>query len=143
MPKELARASWSNRPMEPAAALSYYTLLPLAPLVSLVVVTLLFAIGKSLIGLYLGRTSIGSPYGASGSLVVMTVWVFYASMMVFVGAELTAQRGELPAETHTAGDGARAGGDPVRPRSAVRRDLARAGPSCVDVSAVPLALPPA
>ena len=49
----------------------------------------LFTVGKSLIGLYLGRTSIGSPYGAAGSLVVMTVWVFYASMIVFLGDELT------------------------------------------------------
>ena len=49
----------------------------------------LFTVGKSLIGLYLGRTSIGSPYGAAGSLVVMTVWVFYASLIVFFGAELT------------------------------------------------------
>jgi membrane protein len=51
--------------------------------------SVLFTVGKSLIGLYLGRTSIGSPYGAAGSLVVMTVWVFYASMIVFLGAELT------------------------------------------------------
>ena len=53
------------------------------------ITAVLFTIGKSLIGLYLGRTSIGSPYGAAGSLVVMTVWVFYASMIVFFGAELT------------------------------------------------------
>ncbi len=51
--------------------------------------SVLFTLGKSLIGLYLGRASIGSPYGAAGSLVVMTVWVFYASMIVFLGAELT------------------------------------------------------
>ena len=49
----------------------------------------LFSVGKSLIGLYLGRASIGSPYGAAGSLVVMTVWVFYASLIVLFGAELT------------------------------------------------------
>jgi hypothetical protein len=123
MPKELAREYWSNRPMELAAAL--------------------FAAGTSPIELCLGRTSIRLPYGADGSLVVMTAWVFYASMIVFFGAELTAQRGELPAATDTAGDGARAGGDPVRPRSAVHRELARAGPACVDVSALSLALPPA
>jgi membrane protein len=49
----------------------------------------LFTIGKILIGLYLGRASVGSLYGAAGSLVVMTVWVFYASMIVFFGAQLT------------------------------------------------------
>ena len=57
--------------------------------VGAITTAVLFTIGKSLIGLYLGRTSIGSPYGAAGSLVVMTVWVFYASMIVFFGAQLT------------------------------------------------------
>jgi membrane protein len=57
--------------------------------VGAVTTSVLFTGGKSLIGLYLGRTSIGSPYGAAGSLVVMTVWVYYASMIVFLGAELT------------------------------------------------------
>jgi membrane protein len=49
----------------------------------------LFTLGKSLIGLYLGRTAVGSAYGAAGSLVVLTVWVYYAAMIVFFGAELT------------------------------------------------------
>jgi membrane protein len=57
--------------------------------VGAVVTAVLFSLGKGLIGLYLGRASIGSPYGAAGSLVVMTVWVFYASLIVFFGAELT------------------------------------------------------
>jgi membrane protein len=72
-----------------------FKVLPDAPVawrdvwVGAVITALLFSVGKSLIGLYLGRTSIGSPYGAAGSLVVMTVWVFYASLIVFFGAELT------------------------------------------------------
>jgi len=72
-----------------------FKVLPDAPVawrdvwVGALVTAALFTIGKSLIGLYLGRTSIGSPYGAAGSLVVMTVWVFYASLIVFLGAELT------------------------------------------------------
>jgi membrane protein len=72
-----------------------FKVLPDAPVawrdvwVGAITTAVLFTIGKSLIGLYLGRTSIGSPYGAAGSLVVMTVWVFYASMIVFFGAELT------------------------------------------------------
>jgi len=49
----------------------------------------LFTLGKQVIGLYLGRAGIGSAYGAAGSLVVLTVWVYYASMIVFFGAELT------------------------------------------------------
>jgi membrane protein len=49
----------------------------------------LFTAGKYLIGLYLGRASIGSAYGAAGSVVVLLVWVYYASLIVFFGAEMT------------------------------------------------------
>jgi membrane protein len=51
--------------------------------------SVLFTFGKGIIGLYLGRAGIGSAYGAAGSLVVMTVWVYYASLILFFGAELT------------------------------------------------------
>jgi membrane protein len=54
-----------------------------------VLTALLFTIGKSLIGLYLGRAAIGSAYGAAGSLVVLTVWVYYSAMIFLFGAELT------------------------------------------------------
>ena len=54
-----------------------------------VATAILFSIGRWLIGLYLGRSSIGSAYGAAGSLVVLLVWVYYASIVVFLGAELT------------------------------------------------------
>lgn len=50
---------------------------------------LLFTIGKSLIGLYLGRASVGSPYGAAGSLVVLVVWLYYSAQILFLGAEFT------------------------------------------------------
>jgi len=50
---------------------------------------LLFTLGKYVIGLYLGRASIGSAYGAAGSVVVLMVWVYYASLIFFVGAEIT------------------------------------------------------
>ena len=72
-----------------------FKVLPDAPVawrdvwVGAITTSVLFTVGKSFIGLYLGRTSLGSPYGAAGSLVVMTVWVFYAAMIVFLGAELT------------------------------------------------------
>jgi membrane protein len=49
----------------------------------------LFGIGKFLIGLYLGRASIGSAYGAAGSLVVFLLWVYYSSLILFLGAEIT------------------------------------------------------
>lgn len=48
----------------------------------------LFMIGKLLIGIYIGRASIGSIYGAAGSLVVVLVWTYYSSQILFFGAEL-------------------------------------------------------
>ncbi len=54
-----------------------------------VATSLLFTFGKHVIGLYLGRAGIGSAYGTAGSVVVLTVWVYYASMIVLFGAELT------------------------------------------------------
>jgi membrane protein len=51
--------------------------------------SLLFALGKSVIGLYLGRTTIGSAYGAAGSLVVILLWVYYSAQILFFGAEFT------------------------------------------------------
>lgn len=49
----------------------------------------LFTIGKFAIGFYLGRAGVGSAYGAAGSLVVMLVWVYYSSQIFFFGAEFT------------------------------------------------------
>ena len=54
-----------------------------------VTTSVLFTLGKSILGLYLGRAGVGSAYSAAGSLVVLTVWVSYASMIVFFGAEVT------------------------------------------------------
>ncbi|MBD1846168.1 YihY/virulence factor BrkB family protein [Cyanobacteria bacterium FACHB-63] len=53
------------------------------------VTALLFNIGKFLIGLYLGNSSIGSTYGAAGSLVVVLLWVFYSAQILLLGAEFT------------------------------------------------------
>jgi len=49
----------------------------------------LFTLGKVAIGYYIGRASIGSAYGAAGSLIVLLVWVYYSSLIVFFGAEFT------------------------------------------------------
>src|SRR5262249_4318911 len=49
----------------------------------------MFAIGKFGIGLYLGRTSIASAYGAAGSFLVLLAWVYYSAQIVFFGAEFT------------------------------------------------------
>lgn len=53
------------------------------------VTALLFTIGKTLIGLYLGNSSVASVYGAAGSLVVVLLWAYYSSQILFFGAELT------------------------------------------------------
>ena len=53
------------------------------------VTALLFSIGKSLIGLYLGRSTFASGFGAAGSLVVLLVWVYYSAQIFLLGAEFT------------------------------------------------------
>jgi len=53
------------------------------------VTALLFTLGKYLIGLYLGKAAVASPFGAAGSLVALVVWIYYSAMILFFGAELT------------------------------------------------------
>lgn len=50
---------------------------------------LLFTIGKFLIGFYLGTSSVVSSYGAAGSAIVILLWVYYSSGILFFGAEFT------------------------------------------------------
>jgi virulence factor BrkB len=50
---------------------------------------LLFAVSKFLIGLYLGRSSLGSAYGPAGALVLILAWVYYSSLVFLFGAEFT------------------------------------------------------
>lgn len=47
----------------------------------------LFMIGKSLIGMYIANSAVGSAYGAAGSLMVTLVWVYYSALVIFIGAE--------------------------------------------------------
>jgi len=51
--------------------------------------SILFNIGKLLIGLYLGNSKIGATYGATGSLVILLVWIYYSAQIFFLGAEFT------------------------------------------------------
>lgn len=53
------------------------------------VTALLFALGRFLIGLYIGKAGIASAYGAAGSIVLILVWVSYSSQILFFGAEFT------------------------------------------------------
>lgn len=57
--------------------------------VGAVVTSLLFTIGKFLLGLYLGRSNPGEAFGAAGSLALLLVWIYYSSMIVLFGAEFT------------------------------------------------------
>jgi membrane protein len=50
---------------------------------------LLFAVGKVLIGLYLGRSQVASAFGAAGSVVLFMVWVYYSAQIFLIGAEFT------------------------------------------------------
>jgi membrane protein len=53
------------------------------------ITALLFSIGKTLIGLYLGHTSASSAFGAAGSVVVFLLWVYYSAQIFLFGAEFT------------------------------------------------------
>ena len=69
-------SSWvGNYAPSMGAALAYYTLFSIAPLL--------------LIGLYIGKSAISSGFGAAGSLVVVLVWVYYSAQIFLLGAEFT------------------------------------------------------
>jgi membrane protein len=68
----------------------------------------LFVVGQYLISLYLTQTAPGSTYGAAGSLVLILMWVYYSSLILFLGTALTRAYIEQR-------------GDPVRPKSTAVR----------------------
>jgi membrane protein len=53
------------------------------------VTSLLFGIGKLLIGLYIGKSAVASGFGAAGSLIVLLIWVYYSAQIFLLGAEFT------------------------------------------------------
>ena len=53
------------------------------------VTSLLFTIGKFLIGLYIGKSGVASGFGAAGSLIVVFIWVYYSAQIFLLGAEFT------------------------------------------------------
>ncbi|WP_071191226.1 YihY/virulence factor BrkB family protein [Trichormus sp. NMC-1] len=58
-------------------------------LIGAVITSILFSLGKFLLGHYLGNSSFASTYGAAGSLMVILAWVYYAAQILFFGAEFT------------------------------------------------------
>jgi membrane protein len=53
------------------------------------VTSVLFTLGKFAIGFYLGQASVASSYGAAGSVVIVLLWVYYSSLILYLGAEFT------------------------------------------------------
>jgi membrane protein len=54
-----------------------------------VLASLLFELGKFVLGFYFGRSALASSYGAAGSLIIILVWVFYSAQILFFGAAFT------------------------------------------------------
>ena len=54
-----------------------------------IVTSILFTLGKFGLGMYLGKSSVVSTYAAAGALLIVLLWVYYTSQIVFFGAELT------------------------------------------------------
>lgn len=59
------------------------------------VTSALFWVGKWLIGLYIAKSAVASPFGAAGTLVVVMVWVYYSSQVFFLGAEIARAYSEM------------------------------------------------
>jgi membrane protein len=82
----------------------------------------LFAVGKWAIGLYIGRSSVASAFGAAGSLVVVMVWVYYSAQIFLLGAEFT----RVYAEAHGS-HAPEASREAIRVQPAANSPLARPG----------------
>ena len=54
-----------------------------------ILTAVLFEIGKSAIGFYIGKQGLESTYGAAASIIVVLVWVYYTSQIILMGAEIT------------------------------------------------------
>jgi len=77
-----------------------------------------------LIGLYIGRSSVASAFGAAGSLVVLMVWVYYSAQIFLLGAEFTACLGGVRDEEGEAKDATKLTGrslGPLQPNRFRRR----------------------
>jgi uncharacterized BrkB/YihY/UPF0761 family membrane protein len=54
-----------------------------------VITAVLFEMGKSAIGFYIGKQGLDSTYGAAASIIVVLIWVYYSSQIILMGAEVT------------------------------------------------------
>jgi membrane protein len=83
--------------------------------------SVLFVIGKFALGLYFGRSAVGSSYGAAGSLVLVLLWVYYSAQILLFGAEFT----QVYARAHGTLKGAEAGPKPGPRAESDERDKRR------------------
>jgi membrane protein len=92
--------------------------------------SLLFVVGKFALGAYLGRSAVGSAYGAAGSLVVLLLWVYYSAQILLFGAEFTQvyarERGSLKEAAERG-----AGSQPAEKRPAESRPHVDSHPAVV------------
>jgi membrane protein len=91
----------------------------------------LFAAGKALIGLYLGRAAPASVFGAAGSLVVLMIWVYYSAQIFLLGAEFTRlyahEHGSRTAIREPANDDGAFAASPPREQPAEANPIAKIG----------------
>jgi len=58
-------------------------------IISGIITSFLFSLGKTAIGLYLGQSAVASAYGAAGSMIVLLMWVYYSAIIIFISAEIS------------------------------------------------------
>ena len=93
-----------------------YKIVPQAPIkwrdvvLGAAVTAVLFALGNFLLGLFLGKASFSSTYGAASSVVVLAIWIYYSSQIFFLGAEFT----KVFAETYGSAPGGRQSAQKLR-----------------------------
>jgi membrane protein len=89
--------------------------------VGAVVTALLFTIGKTLIGWYIGGSTIATSYGAAGALLVVLLWVYYSAQIFLLGAEFTKAWSGLQGSPEALAAGARPSEATPRPGRPPRR----------------------
>ena len=92
--------------------------------VGAIVTAFLFTIGKTAIGLYLGRSHIASSYGGASAFVIILLWIYYSSQIFLLGAEFT----RVYAESHGSHAGevkAPASAIPAKPHAVAATSAAR------------------
>jgi membrane protein len=96
--------------------------------------SVMFTLGKILIGLYLGQSAVGSSYGAAGALVVLLFWIYYSAQILFLGAEFTQvysrhqASGATAPSARTSPRSPEAGSVALAGRSVTSADRGRPGP---------------